>query len=217
MDSPSVVNGHRFSVALLQLTQLPKLMRIALVISGLTGCQTATHTQKAALVGGGLGALTGAIIGHQTGNAEGGALVGTAIGGLTGGLIGNNQDVRNQRDAAIAQAHYQEMQRQSLRNSDVIEMVRSGLSEEVIIRAIHTQPANYNLSPEGLIRLRECGVSDQILQAMQDAPKPALPSSTSTTGSNVGVDVLVAPQPFFIIGPRRPWHPHGPARFRRWH
>ncbi|MBI5117805.1 cell envelope biogenesis protein OmpA [Candidatus Poribacteria bacterium] len=51
-----------------------------------------TTTEKGAVVGGALGAGTGAIIGHQTGSTAGGALIGGAVGAVGGGLIGHEID-----------------------------------------------------------------------------------------------------------------------------
>src|SRR5881409_884304 len=47
--------------------------------------------EKGALVGGGLGAATGAIIGAATGNPGAGAAIGGALGAVGGGLIGDQQ------------------------------------------------------------------------------------------------------------------------------
>ena len=55
-------------------------------LAALTGCTT---TQKGTVVGGAVGAGTGAIIGHQSGNAGTGALIGGAAGAIGGALIGN--------------------------------------------------------------------------------------------------------------------------------
>lgn len=64
----------------------------------LTGCVgTGPNTQEGAVTGGALGALAGAIIGHNSGggNTLGGALIGGAVGALAGGTIGNNTDHEN--------------------------------------------------------------------------------------------------------------------------
>ncbi|MDP7070705.1 MAG: glycine zipper domain-containing protein [Phycisphaerales bacterium] len=53
--------------------------------AGLAGCDT--HTQTDALIGGGAGATSGAIIAGPVG-----AVVGGAGGAVTGALIGNEQD-----------------------------------------------------------------------------------------------------------------------------
>lgn len=54
------------------------------------GCSATA--QRGAIAGGGIGAGTGAIIGHQTGRAGEGALIGAAIGALSGALIGSEID-----------------------------------------------------------------------------------------------------------------------------
>jgi uncharacterized protein YcfJ len=52
------------------------------------------NTQQGAVVGGVIGAGTGAIIGHQSGHAGAGALIGGASGALIGGAVGKNKDQR---------------------------------------------------------------------------------------------------------------------------
>lgn len=203
------------------LTRHTSFGNVVLFFFCLSGCQSASHTQNGALLGSGLGALTGAVIGEQSGNAPAGALLGAAAGGVTGGLIGNAQDLREERDAAIAQAHYSELQRLALDNSDVIHMVQSGLSEDVVIRAIRTEPSNYSVTADDLIQLRRNGVSDAVIQEMQQAPRmPSAPSARSVESSSVpSVGVFVAPRPLFFFGPPRPWRPYphhfGPPPFRR--
>lgn len=59
----------------------------------LMGCQT--RAQEGALVGGGLGAGAGAIIGSTSGHAGGGALIGGAVGAVSGAIIGDQVDRRN--------------------------------------------------------------------------------------------------------------------------
>jgi hypothetical protein len=61
------------------------------VAAGSTGCQS--HAGNGALLGGAIGAGTGAIIGHNShGRTAGGALIGGAVGALAGGIIGDAQD-----------------------------------------------------------------------------------------------------------------------------
>jgi uncharacterized protein YcfJ len=52
------------------------------------------NTQRGAIIGGAVGAGTGAIIGHQSGHAGTGALIGGASGALIGGAVGKNKDRR---------------------------------------------------------------------------------------------------------------------------
>ncbi len=64
-------------------------MAVALLGFLVTGCATATPTQKGAVAGSAIGAGLGAIIGHQSGDTGKGALIGAAAGGLGGALIGD--------------------------------------------------------------------------------------------------------------------------------
>jgi uncharacterized protein YcfJ len=54
------------------------------------GCES--EAKNDALIGGGIGAGAGAIIGHQSGHAGTGALIGGAVGGGTGYVIGNEKE-----------------------------------------------------------------------------------------------------------------------------
>jgi hypothetical protein len=56
---------------------------------------------------------------------------------------------------------------QALTNEDVIKMVRAQLSTNIIIATIDSANFNFDLSPTGLIGLKEAGVEDRIIEAMQ--------------------------------------------------
>lgn len=55
------------------------------------GCN-ATRSQKGAVIGGGAGAVGGAIIGKAAGNQTLGAIIGAAVGGTAGAIIGRDMD-----------------------------------------------------------------------------------------------------------------------------
>jgi hypothetical protein len=83
------------------LSKSTSMYKSAIFLSGLTvvsllgGCVgSGPNTEQGAITGGALGAVAGAVIGHNSrgGDAFGGALVGAATGALAGGLIGNNVD-----------------------------------------------------------------------------------------------------------------------------
>jgi len=61
----------------------------------LGGC--ASHAQDGAALGAGLGAIGGAIIGHQSGHGLEGAAIGAGAGGLGGYIVGNEQDKAESR------------------------------------------------------------------------------------------------------------------------
>lgn len=54
----------------------------------------------------------------------------------------------------------------SLRNYDVIHMVKAGLGEDLIITVINASPGYYDTSPSGLAALKSAGVSDKIFSAL---------------------------------------------------
>lgn len=142
-----------------------------LVAASLAGCRNLNHTETGALLGSGAGALAGAIIGHQSGNKELGALIGAATGGVAGGLVGNARDAQEERDAALAHAHHQERVRQAerraLTNRDVVDLAQHGFSDDYIIRTIQTRGGRFDLSTSSMIVLKQSGVSENVLGAMQ--------------------------------------------------
>ena len=81
------------------------LIAVALLLAGLmVGC---TATQQGAIAGGGIGAGTGAIIGHQSGRGGEGALIGGAIGAITGTIVGHEIDKSRQPPPREYQREYE--------------------------------------------------------------------------------------------------------------
>ena len=82
--------------------------RVLAVLCGLPlsvaslGC--ANNAKTGALIGTGLGAATGAVVGNQSGETGEGAAIGAAVGAGAGYIIGNEQDKaereRDLRDGA---------------------------------------------------------------------------------------------------------------------
>jgi uncharacterized protein YcfJ len=68
------------------------LSALAVVLSGCEAMGTAAQSKRnqGAVLGGLLGAGTGAIIGNQTGHAGAGTAIGAGLGALGGGLLGNS-------------------------------------------------------------------------------------------------------------------------------
>ncbi len=67
-----------------------------------------------------------------------------------------------------ASAHAQSVQPgPALTNDDVVKMVRAQISSHIILTAIEGSNANFDVSPTGLVGLKEAGVGDEIIQAMQ--------------------------------------------------
>ena len=61
-------------------------------------------------------------------------------------------------------------------NDDVIKMVKGGLGEATVIQAVNAAEPGFDTSPDGLVKLKQGGVNDYIIQqiiARGSAPAPA--------------------------------------------
>lgn len=196
-------------------SQRALLLALLTVACG-SGCQFSSNRGAGTAVGGGIGAVTGAMIGEGTGHPVAGAVVGALTGGAIGGIAGHAEDMREERDAAIAHAQYLESSRQYLTNVDVIRMAQSGLSDDVIIGTIRQSYGRYELGPNEVIQLRTYGVSDRVIIALQQVPRsPQVAPVAYMPPPPPGIGVVVAPPPVMVYGgPRYYRGPHyGP---RRW-
>ncbi|MGB8030777.1 MAG: hypothetical protein WCF30_14070 [Terracidiphilus sp.] len=75
---------------------------------------------------------------------------------------------------------------QGLNNDSIIRMVGAQLSDDVIVTTINASPGAYDTSPEGLIALKQAGVSDKVIAAIAAkgtgaAPDPAAPSTSDAS------------------------------------
>lgn len=137
----------------------------------LGGCASASKTAQGAGLGAALGAGTGAIIGGATnGKAGKGALIGAAAGGVLGGLVGNEED-RRDREALEQRARDAESRStvgSPVGLSDVVQLTKDGVGEEVIINQIRTTGATFQLSTEDLRTLQANNVSPNVIKEMQN-------------------------------------------------
>lgn len=86
---------------------------------------------------------------------------------------------------------------ETLTNADVIKMVQAHLGADVIVNQIQTQPGNYSLSTSSLIQLKQAGVPDKVVEAMQakvhgSAAPAASKSSSGAGGLTAGREYTVA-------------------------
>jgi hypothetical protein len=68
--------------------------------------------------------------------------------------------------ASDASAERRISSRPMLTNADIVEMQKAGLSEEITLSKIAGSPVNFNIGTQDLIRLKEAGVNDNIINAM---------------------------------------------------
>lgn len=197
-------------------------LTVSAVSVALTGCMTPDgypdNTAGGALLGGALGATTGAIIGHQSHHGGEGALIGTAIGMLTGGLIGHamDQDQRARLQAQAPQTYARVDQGQPLGVADVMALAKSGVSDDVIISQIRNSRTVYRLTASEIIDLHNAGVSQKVIDFMINTPTLSGASSPPTQSAVVVAQapppppvetVVVAPGPGYVwIHGEWEWH-----------
>lgn len=171
-------------------------------------------TAEGTVVGGALGAITGAIVGGR-GNRGEGALIGAGIGAIGGNLLGRNKDRADEQQAAVGRAAVANANRyaaaQAVTNFDLIRLSQAGVGDEVIISTIHARGTSLDLSPQGIISLKESGVSDRVLVAAQQAARAPIvaPAPTTTVVTRpVPSTVIVNPYPSWSRCYPRYYHHH---------
>ena len=174
-------------------------------------------TAGGAVIGGGLGAVTGALVSPKKNRGEN-ALIGAGVGALAGGLLGNARDKADQRQAATGIAVAQQANAQAaalaVTNYDLCEMTRAGLGEDLIISTIQSRGGRFDLSPGGLIALKQSGVSDRVVMAAQSmggrgvvAPAPAVVASPTPVYVAQPAPVMyVQPSPVIRVYSGYGWH-----------
>ncbi len=158
--------------------QMKNSKGLAILMAGLlllTGCQnpdgTQNNTGSGALIGGIIGAIAGSAFGGPR-NGGFGTLIGAAAGAIGGGLIGHSIDEeQNARLQAMApQTYIKVNQGQPLQVSDVLNLVKSGVSDDLIISQIQATHTVYHLTANDIIGLRNSGVSNKLLNFMINTP-----------------------------------------------
>jgi len=182
--------------------------------------------------GAAVGGLTGGVLGAAIGSGEGktgeGALIGGLAGAIAGGLLGNQADRTEYQRIQYNQQQFDQAIQSAISYSDVIQMSRSGLGDDVISRQIETQGTVQRPTTSDLMMLKSNGVSDRVIVAMQtawspnDGPRraPASPYPAYTQPGTVIVEswqpepVFYGPPPVFY---HRPYHYHCPPPHAGFH
>jgi uncharacterized protein YcfJ len=179
-----------------------------------TGCVnpngTPDNTGTGALMGGAIGAITGAAIG---GNRHGGtdALFGAAAGAIAGGLIGHSADQEQQArlQAQAPQTYVRVSQQQPLSTADVKALAKAGIAEDVIINQLASTHSGFHLGSADIIDLRDSGVSDKVVNYMistandptaivSGAPAPVVFVNDTPPPPQVETITVVQPGPDFV-------------------
>ena len=183
---------------------LAELLTITIVAVA-CGCQATSYAERGATLGALTGALGGAAIGQHNGDAASGALLGTAVGALAGAAIGDTIDYEAARSAEIIEQRMGRKIAGAVAMSDVIAMSQAGLSDDVIATHLRANGVASPPSVNDLITLRNTGVSDVVIQAMQQTP----PATTQVSGLPViGHAGPVIIEEHHYVAPPFPLHGH---------
>lgn len=70
-----------------------------------------------------------------------------------------------------------------LKNEDIVSLAKAGLSDATIISLIQKTPNEFDLTPAGLVKLKESGVSNAVIESMVGAHTGTGPVSSPATPS----------------------------------
>ncbi len=164
-----------------------------------SGCRSPYWTDRAAVLGGLLGAGVGSVVGNSSGNTTAGAVIGTAVGATAGAVVGAGIDDRQAEQASQAAIAVD-----PLLLPDVLTLSKAGLSDTVIINEIRSRGTGIPLAAAELISLKQQGVSDRVIEALQAPPAPPAIQKQQTVIVDSPPVVSIEPQVVIPIGPRRP-------------
>ena len=157
------------------------LLAVPLLV-GLVGCHTEKcqhrHRDDLALFGGLTGAGIGAVLSKGNSNRGENTLIGAAVGALTGAALGSSMDEVEAHNQSLFEEHLGRQLSGATTMDDVLALSRAGLGDEVIRTHLARHGVAQPPTTQDLIILKQEGVSDAIIQAMQ-APttSPVVPAS----------------------------------------
>jgi hypothetical protein len=200
---PHPATGPRATLLLIDVVMIVfRACVAALCLVSLVGCASPYASDRLAATGGLAGAGIGAAVGSATGDTAAGAVIGTALGAVTGAAVGAEMDAQAAQNRAYIEHQLGRQMAGAVQIQDVIAMSQAGLSETVIITHIQAAGVAQPLSPNDMIVMKSNGVSDAVINAMQQPPR-------------VAVVAPPPPPPAVIVeehywGPSRPyyWHHH---------
>ncbi len=83
------------------------------------------------------------------------------------------------------------MAQQALTNDAIIKMSKAGLSDDLILQTINSQPVNFSTSATDLVSLKQAGLSDRVIGAMLSPHvTTASVAKADTAGATDGVDEI---------------------------
>jgi hypothetical protein len=169
------------------------IVLLGALLGASSGCSHMNNTEAGALGGGLIGAGLGAVVGGVSGHPGAGAAIGAASGALIGGVAGNSEDRAEKREAQAAQQWAERNQRTI---ADVVKMTHDHTPDHLIIGQINN--SYFDLRPEDITYLRQQGVSDTVIAAMQARRSP--PPGAYRVRPAGSVVIYEAPPPPVSVG-----------------
>lgn len=178
-----------------------RIFALVTLLVFVSGCQSVgPNTAGGGAFGGLTGGLAGAAIGATEGKAPEGALIGAVAGTTVGAIAGGAVD-RNIEQQRFADQQFRNQQiANSITLDQVVRMTQSGLGSDVISRQVVSQGIAARPTIDDLIFLKQNGVDDQIINAIQNAPLAGQGQGFPVQYVETA-PVVIAAQPHF--GPRR--------------
>lgn len=147
-------------------------LSILLFVVGVSPLWGQTRSEKSAVLGGIAGAIIGGVAGHQNHETAGGVAIGGIVGAIAGGVLGRSQDVEMMRANEYRQYQQQQYTQQidqSVSLNDAVQMIRNGLSPNLVINQIRTNGVRQKIGVQEIIMLHKNGVPENVIQEMQNA------------------------------------------------
>lgn len=159
-----------------------------------------TNSQRDAVIGGVAGSIIGGIVGNQNDETPEGIAIGGVAGAIAGHVIGKTKDrnleeqyyYQQQAAQAAQQQQYQQAVQfqKAISIQDAIALSNSGVSPQLIINQIHSNGVQQEIGVSEILTLHQNGVSELIINEMQQASIGAPVSPT-----------VIAPQPAVVVSP----------------
>ena len=200
----------------------PSLFVAAIVCSTLLSAPVVTaqtNSQRDAVIGGVAGSIIGGIVGNQNDETPEGIAIGGVAGAIAGHVLGKAKDrnledqyLYQQQAAQAAQRQHQREQHQqavqfqkAISIQDAISLSNSGVSQQLIINQIHNNGVQQEIGVQEILLLHQNGVSELVINEMQQASIGApISSAVVTQGPAVIAHppaVVVKPTPTVIVKP----------------
>src|SRR4030095_11093133 len=80
-----------------------------------------------------------------------------------------------------------------LTNQLVVDMLKAGLSERVVVAKIRTSPTNFDTGTDALIALKKNGVPEKVIEAMMSPTAAASAPSAPPAGAPPAASVAAVP------------------------